>query len=283
MASRLAALLPRLVALTLIWLLGTSTITFAAGSRTLAKQPNVPAVKKEQTFLVVPDVRRQAYVFAKGILEDGGFAWRVEGGVKGYAANIVAVQDPAPGARVLDNGTPTVVLRLHRNAEYQERGLPQNSAPYPGDALVLASEAAKKAKPKPKAVKPAKTESKKATKPTPAAKGAKATKGEEPRKAEFQVAGAPPEPQDELPLVERADLLQARISAHESPTPSLVKYWLYQHAWIVTGARFGWSGGADALRTLIAVDEDMQARWGIGARSEAVARATLAYVESKAS
>jgi hypothetical protein len=49
----------------------------------------------------------------------------------------------------------------------------------------------------------------------------------------------------------------------------------------VTGARFGWSGGAEALRVLIAVDNDMQARWEIGERSEAVARATLAYVESK--
>ena len=201
MASRLAALLPRLVALTVIWLLGTSTITFAAGSRTLAKQPNVPAVKKEQTFLVVPDVRRQAYVFAKGILEDSGFAWRVEGDVEGYAANTVVVQDPAPGTRVLDNGTPTVVVRLQRNLEYQERGLPQNSAPYPGDELVLASEAAKKAKPKPKVAQPAKTESKKATKPKAPAKSSKpAAKAEEQRKAEFQVPGAPPEPADEMPL-----------------------------------------------------------------------------------
>jgi hypothetical protein len=281
MASRLAALLPRLVALTVIWLLATSTITFAAGSRTVASEAQTPAAEKEPTALIVPDVRRQAYVFAKGILEDGGFAWRVEGRVQGYAANIVAVQIPAPGVRVIDNGTPTVILRLERNAEYQERGLPQNSAPYPGDEVRLASEAEKAEQ------RPAAKPEKKAPKPKPAAKPTKkgsknAGKPEQARESEFDVPGAPPEPMDEMPLVERARLLQERISARETPTPSLVKYWLYQHAWIVTGARFGWSGGADALRILIAVDNDMQARWEIGARSEAVARATLAYVEAKA-
>ncbi len=281
MASRLAALLPRLVALTVIWLLATSTITFAAGSRTLANQPEVPAVEKERSVLIVPDVRRQAYVFAKGILEDGGFAWRVEGPVQGYAANPVAVQSPAPGVRVMDNGTPTVILRLARNGEYQERGLPQNSAPYPGDEIRLASEAEKAMH-----ETTAKPEKQKAPKPKPVAKATKkpakkAGKHEQARESEFEVPGAPREPMDEMPLVERARLLQERIAAHETLTPKLVKYWLYQHAWIVTGARFGWSGGAEALRIVIAVDNDMQARWEIGARSEAVARATLAYVESK--
>jgi hypothetical protein len=294
MASRLAALLPRLVVLTVIWLLATSTMTFAAGSRTLAQQPQepeAPAAEAEPVALVVPDVRRQAHVFAKSILEDAGFAWRVDGPVHGYAANTVSVQTPAPGTRVVDNGTPTVVLRLERNAEYEERGLPQNSAPYPGDEVVLASEAqeeerAKAAQPEEKP--PAPKAKAKPAKPKPAqAKQAhkgtkKAGKSKDARPSEFAVPGAPPEPLDEMPLVERARLLQERIAAHEKPTSSLVKYWLYQHAWIVTGARFGWSGGADALRILITVDEDMQARWEIGARSEAVARATLAYVEARA-
>jgi hypothetical protein len=199
MASRLAALLPRLVALTVIWLLATSTITFAAGTRTLANQPQVPAVEKERTVLIVPDVRRQVYVFAKGILEDGGFAWRVDGPVQGYAANTVTVQSPAPGVRVMDNGTPTVILRLARNGEYQERGLPQNSAPYPGDEIRLASEAETTAKP----------EKQKAPKPKPVAKATKkatkkAGKHEQARESEFQVPGAPREPMDEMPLVERA-------------------------------------------------------------------------------
>jgi hypothetical protein len=295
MASRLAALLPRLVALTVIWLLATSTITFAAGSRTLAQQPEEPAAEKADAVLTVPDVRRQAYVFAKGILEDGGFAWRVEGPVQGYAANLVADQVPAPGVRVADNGTPTVVLRLERNAEYEERGLPQNAAPYPGDPVVLARELegvdedeeaeasagpaeATPAPPKPAAKPKPAPKPKAAAKPKSTKKAGKAKRAREP---EFEVPGAPPEPLDEMPLVERARLLRGRIAAHKTPTPRLVKYWLYQHAWIVTGARFGWSGGAPALRILIAVDEDMQARWRIGARSEAVARATLAYVVSR--
>ena len=40
-----------------------------------------PARPPRREPLVVPDVRKQAYVFAKGTLEQGGFAWRVEGGV----------------------------------------------------------------------------------------------------------------------------------------------------------------------------------------------------------
>jgi hypothetical protein len=291
MASRLAALFPRLVALTVIWLLATSTITFAAGSRTVASEPQPAVAQKEQEVLTVPDVRRQAYVFAKGILEDAGFAWRVEGSVQGYAANTVTVQNPAPGVRVLDNGTPTVILRLQRNGEYRERGLPQNSAPYPGDEIRLASEAEKAEKvesepapqpakataPKAKPVKPAAKATKTATKKA----AERAGKRKPAREPAFEVPGAPSEPLDEMPLVERARLLEKRIRAHEAPTSRLVKYWLYQHAWIVTGARFGWNGGAEALRILIAVDNDMQARWEIGARSEAVARATLAYVERR--
>jgi hypothetical protein len=288
MASRLAALLPRLVALTVIWLLATSTITFAAGSRTLAKQAQAQAPATEPADLVVPDVRRQPYVFAKGILEDGGFAWRVEGTVQGYAANIVAVQVPAPGVRVVDNGSPTIVLRLMRNGEYQERGLPENTAPYPGDPLILASEADDERANEPTAEETTPSRPKPVAKPAkkPVAAPAKTTgkqggKKEKARPAAFEVAGAPPEPLDEMPLLERARLLKKRIAAHESPSSRLVKHWLYQHAWIVTGARFGWSGGADALRTLVRVDASVQARWGIGAKSAAVARAALAEVQEK--
>ncbi len=284
MASRLAALLPRLVALTVIWLLATSTITFAAGSRTVASEPQPVAAEKEQEVLTVPDVRRQAYVFAKGILEDAGFAWRVEGPVQGYAANTVTLQSPAPGVRVLDNGTPTVILRLARNGEYRERGLPQNSAPYPGDEIRLASEAEKadkaRSEPAPNAAKA------KPPKPKPAAKATKkgaerAGKHKPAREAAFEVPGAPPEPLDEMPLVERARLLQERIAAHDAPTSRLVRYWLYQHAWIVTGAKFGWWRGAEALKVLIDVDRKAQQKWGFGGKSEAVARAALAEVLAK--
>jgi hypothetical protein len=49
----------------------------------------------------------------------------------------------------------------------------------------------------------------------------------------------------------------------------------------VTGAKFGWSGGAESLRILVGVDRDLRARWGIGAKSEAVARAALAEVKRR--
>ena len=77
-------------------------------------------------------------------------------------------------------------------------------------------------------------------------------------------------------------MLAQRLNDAPKPTRRLVDFWLYQHSWIVTGARFGWHDGAEALRILIAVDERLQRRWDFGARSEAVARAALAYVKAKA-
>jgi hypothetical protein len=273
MAARIASLLPRLAALTLIWLLATSTITFAASARKSAQkqeQAPTPRVRHEKKILIVPDVTGQAYVFAKGILDDGGFGWRVEGSVQGYAANTVADQSPEPGTKVVDTGAPTIVLQLKRNPDYDERGLPENSSPRPGTKLVLATEALEPAAPaEKKSDEPAKDESE-----APANDGS--------REPDFHVPGAPPEPTDELPLPDRARLLEKRLAASERPTRALVKYWLYQHAWIVTGARFGWHDGAEALEILIRVDEDLEARWGVGGRSAAVARAALAEIESKA-
>jgi hypothetical protein len=77
-------------------------------------------------------------------------------------------------------------------------------------------------------------------------------------------------------------MLARRMDAMSKPTNQLVNYWLYQHAWIVTGARFGWWHGAQALETLIRVDEQVQRQWGVGSRSEAVARAALAKVRREA-
>ena len=274
MAARLSALLPRLAALTVIWLLATSTITFAAAGRnqpaTTESAPKKTA--KTEQIVVVPDVRRQAYVFAKGILEDGGYAWRVDGAVQGYAANTVATQYPAPGTKIEDTGRPTIVLRLERNGQYAERGLPENASAEPGTAVVLAG--AKPAATKIKSQTKPKAKHKK-KKPTTKSKAAPAK-----RTPAFDVAGAPAEPLDEMPLPERARLLQKRLAGRPQ-TPAAVRDWLYQHAWIVTGAKFGWSGGAEALETLIAVDRDLESRWGIGAKSEAVARAALAEVERR--
>jgi beta-lactam-binding protein with PASTA domain len=87
--------------------------------------------------LTVPQVTGQAYVFAKGILQDGGFAWRVLGPVKGFAGNTVIAQEPAAGSAVLDTGAPTITLTLRRNSAYAERGRPDNEAPYGGTAVML--------------------------------------------------------------------------------------------------------------------------------------------------
>lgn len=114
----------------------TATFTYAAG-RQLAAAPGTtpgPAARTLAT-LIVPDVRREAFVFAKEQLQDGGFAWRVTGAVRGYAANTVVAQSPAPGTTVLDTGAPPIVLTLARNARYAAVGEPQDTSPYAPTAL----------------------------------------------------------------------------------------------------------------------------------------------------
>jgi hypothetical protein len=83
-----------------------------------------------------------------------------------------------------------------------------------------------------------------------------------------------------MPLPQRAHLLSTWIATH-SKTKANVRHFLYQHSWIVTGAKFGWWHGAEALRELIAADQAAQQRWGIGRKSELVARAALAEVEAR--
>jgi len=103
-----------------------------------------------------------------------------------------------------------------------------------------------------------------------------------PRPAAFHVPGAPKEPLDEIPLPARARRLEAWLTLSRGPTAANQRYWLYQHAWIVTGARFGWWHGAKALRVLIRVDRRVESQWGVGYRSEAAARFALAAVEARA-
>ena len=105
---------------------------------------------------------------------------------------------------------------------------------------------------------------------------------EKTRKPDFQVPGAPIEPADEMPLPDRARALERRLAGNGKPGQQLINFWLYQHSWIVTGARFGWHDGAQALRILIKVDQSLERRFGFGARSEVVARRALAYVEAQA-
>jgi hypothetical protein len=133
--SRLLKLLPRLIAATGVWLLLTAAITYAAAPTVAPKAaPTHRAATLVPTTLVVPDVRGQIYVFAKGMLEDAGFAWRVSGPVQGYAANTVSMQTPAPGTRVVDTGMPTIRLRLARGS-YAQVGTPEDAAPFAGTRL----------------------------------------------------------------------------------------------------------------------------------------------------
>jgi hypothetical protein len=103
-----------------------------------------------------------------------------------------------------------------------------------------------------------------------------------PRPAAFHVPGAPREPLDEIALPLRARRLDAWLTPGRGPTAANRRHWLYQHAWIVTGASFGWWHGAEALRVLIRVDRRVESRWGIGYRSEAGARRALAAAEARA-
>lgn len=273
MAVRLLTRAPRLAALIVVPLLATTTLTLAAtGSKSGAKARTVATAAKPT--LVVPDVRHQAYVFAKGALEESGFAWRVEGPVRGYAVNIVVSQSPAPGVVVFDRGFPTIILRLARNGGYGQQGAPENASPYAGTVAVPARATVAKRIAQPVSVKTpaaaATTRAKPVAKPAPAV-----------RKADFVVAGAPREPADEALLSVRAKRLAAWLETHRQPTSENVSHWLYQHSWIVTGARFGWSHGAEALRTLVEVDRRAQSVWQLGAQSERAARAALAEVEAR--
>ena len=278
----LRSLLPRFVALPLVALLGTATLTFAAETQLSAPSaPAQPAAAQVLQVIVVPDVRRQAYVFAKGTLEDAGFAWQVAGSVKGYAANTVLAQSPAPGTRVVDTGAPLVRLTLSANSRYVQKGTPENAAPYAPTALKVAGAAAALAA-QPQAAPEAKAEPQPAAAPKAKAKAkAKATtKPAAKRPPAFVVDATPKEPLDEMPLVDRAKQLAKYVEA-QPKSAAAVNHFLYQHAWLVAGARFGWWKGAEALEILIRVDERVQALWGIGAKSESLARAALAYVQAQ--
>jgi len=272
----------------LVWLFATATLTYAAGEK-LATPAKAPvAVATPRPTLVVPDIRGQAFVFAKGILEDSGFAWRIQGSVQGYSTNVVSSQQPSAGTRVEDTGAPTLTLTMHRGT-YAQEGTPQNTSPYAGTSIVLAKIASARAKtpairktvPRAKtAAKPAVKQARhRATKPKRRIARTKLP-ARRARPPAFVVAGAPKEPLNEIPLTVRARRLSTWLTPSRRPTAANQRYWLYQHAWIVTGATFGWWHGAAALRVLINVDRRIQSQWGLGFRSEAVARGALATAEA---
>ena len=286
MALRIATRLPRLAIVGVVLLLASATLAVGAAKRMTAVPQGAPPPVAAAT-LVVPDLSGQAFVFAKGTLEDTGFAWQVIGSVHGYAANKVARQSPPAGTRVRDTGAPTISVTLKRTA-YPEKGTPEDVSPYVGTSIQpIGLKAASLTPASPVPVAPESTQTKPATKTaepkaaattTPATTPAATTTAKRP--PAFAVAGAPSEPLKEMPLAQRAELLTAWIGLHPK-TKANVRHYLYQHSWIVTGASFGWWHGAEALRKLIAADQVAQQRWGIGKKSELVARKALADVEAR--
>ena len=282
MAARLVSVLPRFAIVTFVFLFATAAVTFAAGKQLAAKPATKAATAASAPpTLVVPDVRKQAFVFAKGSLEDGGFAWRVAGSVHGFAANTVAAQSPAPGVRLIDTGAPLVTVTLVRNPRYSEHGAPEDASLLRGTKIEFADIPSTPIVPaKPAPAKPAAKKAVPLAPPKvmqPKKKPAVAVK----RPPAFVVPGARKEPLDEMPLPDRARLLGRFIDSHPQPANANVKYWLYQHEWIVVGAKLGWWRGAEALRILIQDDAKAQTRWGVGSRSAQVARRALAGVEAR--
>ena len=285
MAARLVSILPRFAIVTFVFLFATAAVTFAAGKQ-MASNPakKAAAAPAAPPTLVVPDIRNQAFVFAKGTLEDSGFAWRVAGSVHGFAANTVAAQSPAAGVRVIDTGAPLVTVTLLRNAQYAEHGAPEDASLLRGTRIQLADIPASPIVP----ARPAKAARAAAKEAAPLAppKAAQPKKQKQATVAKrppaFVVPGARKEPLDEMPLPDRARLLGRFIEANPQPTSGSVKHWLYQHEWIVVGAKLGWWHGAEALRILITDDAKAQTRWGVGSRSAEVARRALAGVETRA-
>ena len=268
MALRIATRLPRLAIVGVVLLLASATLAVGAAKKMAATPQGAPAPVAIPT-VTVPDITGQAFVFAKGTLEDAGLAWKVVGSVHGFAANKVATQSPAAGTKLKDTGAPTITVKLQRTS-YPEQGEPEDVSPYFGTSV------------QPIGLKPATPVPTATPKPgaPPATKQPAAPKQAASRKPDFVVAGAPKEPSDEMPLTQRAKLLAGFIGSHPKSAAN-VRRFLYQHSWIVTGAKFGWWHGADALRELIAADEAAQHRWGIGRKSELVARAALAEVEAR--
>jgi beta-lactam-binding protein with PASTA domain len=132
----MAAAIRFVLALGFAGLLASGTLAFGA-ERTPTTLHRKPAAPPPPATLLVPDVRGKAYIFAKGMLEDDGFAWRVEGSVRGFAANSVFGQSPAPGTKVVDTGAPTVLLQLSKAKGYEQLGEPETKSPYPGTEIKL--------------------------------------------------------------------------------------------------------------------------------------------------
>ena len=288
MPFRVPSFVPRVAVLAVGVLSLTAGLTYAAGGGVPSAPTPTTTTAAPVPPVAVPDVRNQPFVFAKGMLEDAGFAWQVVGSVQGYPANVVVAQSPAPGVRLVQTGAPLITLTLHQAAKYAGSGEPENTSPYAATAVQPANLSVESSLGPALPLGGVTTPTTKTTPTTtttttqaPAPKPHPAVRYPQHRPAAFTVPGGKAEPLDEMPLAARAARLAAWVEAHPHKTHATVAHWLYQHQWVVTGAELGWWHGAQALQTLIAVDSRVQQLWGIGADSRAVAVQALADVRAK--
>ena len=278
---RVRITLGRVVALVVLCALASIalTIAFAHGDSSKSKRKAKVTAPPTKT---VPGVVSQPYVFAESTLQQQGFGWKVVGPVAGWASAVVSSQSPAQGTKVMDTGAPLVTLQLSKPKGLVTQGIPENSSPYTGTKIMLPAGSTGTTQ----STTSAQTTTTGAFSTSTTTTRSMSTSTNttpaqvEKRPPAFKIAGAKPEPLDEIPLLQRARNLNTWLDSHRAASGANERYWLFQHAWIVTGAKFGWWHGAQALEILIAVDRRVETLWGVGSRSEAEARAALEFVHA---
>ncbi len=280
---RVRITLDRVVVFVVLCALASVAVTIAIARDSFSESKHKVKISPPPTK-VVPGVIGQPYVFAESTLQQQGFGWKVVGLVAGWAGVTVSSQTPAPGTKVVDTGAPLITLRLAKPKGYVTQGTPENSSPYVGTQIMLPAGSTGTVQ--------STTSAQTTTTGTFSTTTVKSTSTTTPTTTEskpshvktrppaFKIAGANPEPLDEIPLPQRAKNLGTWLDSHHQVSAANERYWLFQHAWIVTGAKFGWWHGAQALETLIAVDKRVEALWSVGSRSEAEARSALAFVRA---
>lgn len=273
---RVRITLGRVVAFVVLCALASVAVTIAITRDGSSESKHKVKISPPPTK-VVPGVIGQPYVFAESTLQQEGFGWTVAGSVAGWAGVTVSSQTPAPGTKVVDTGAPLVTLRLAKPKGYVTQGTPENSSPYVGTKILLPAGSTGTGQ----STTSAQTTTTGTFSTTTVETTSRSTTSQaKTRLPAFAIAGAKPEPLDEIPLPQRAKNLDTWLDSHRQASAANERYWLFQHAWIVTGAKFGWWHGAQALETLIAVDKRVEALWGLGSASEAEARSALRFVRA---
>ena len=299
MALRLSTILPRVFVIAVVALLATATLTFASSTRG-GPAVNTPVAATAKADPARPGRPRPGLRLRQEHPRGGRIRLARDRRVQGYAANLVASQSPAPGSRVYDTGAPLISLGLKLNTHYPQTGSPENVSSFAGTVIqrvgVVTTAKAKEPKARPKAKPKAKPKKKAAPvhkpvvkkpvakpkpHPTPHPKPKPKPKAKPARPPAFVVPGAKAEPLDEILLTTRATRLDTWLSSHAQPATRTSATGSISTRWIVTGAQLGWWHGAQALEILIRVDRKVESRWGIGQRSERVARAALAEVRRR--